>query len=98
MNISWYRKPLDGDAGGRPRARTLTTTISQTKPVKTRARNGNAIRRGSRSRTRRLAHDRWNPRASWGRRPGFWADAGGVFRADSVDGIPRTQRAELPQD
>ena len=53
-NISWYRKPLDGDAGGRPSARTLSTTISQTKPVKTRARNGSAIRRGSVARTRRL--------------------------------------------
>src|SRR5207249_1333035 len=66
-------EPLEGDTGGRPSARTLSTTINQTKPVKTRARNGNAIRRGSVARTRRLPKVKWNPRVSWARNPVFGA-------------------------
>src|SRR5437667_195140 len=68
-NISWYRKPLDGDAGGSPSARKLRTTKSQVNPVNTRAKNGRIMRRGFSARTRRLVHVRWAPRESCARRP-----------------------------
>src|SRR5438094_4311462 len=69
MNISWYRKPLEGDDGGRPSARKLRTTISQVKPVNTSAKKGKIMSRGFSAKTRRLFQVRWAPRESWARMP-----------------------------
>jgi hypothetical protein len=95
MNISWYRKPLDEDEGGNPRARKLRTTINQVNPVKTIAKNGRIMRRGFNARTRRLVHVRWAPRDNWARIPVFGWVSWPAFRPHSVECI-RSLHDEQP--
>src|SRR5436189_5862235 len=93
MNISWYRKPLEGDDGGRPSARKLRTTISQVKPVNTSAKNGKIMSRGFSAKTRRLFQVRWAPRDSWARMPVRATDSWRALRPHSVECIHPLQEA-----
>src|SRR5438105_13679028 len=87
MNISWYRKPLEGDEGGSPSARKLKTTISHVKPVKTSAKNGKIMSRGLSAKTRRLFQVRWAPRDSWARIPVRATDSWRAFWPHPVECI-----------